>query len=86
MTTDLDRIIAGLSEAQRKLLIDLCECPGLFAGQYRWEGWGIEQLPYDLWRCSYKGAAYALIGLGHAYPSDTGLAVRQRLQEMNDGS
>lgn len=73
-----EAIAAGLTEAQRALLDDLCGCPGLFAGQYVHDGAGIEHLPGNLWTQTYSGGA-GFMGLGKACPTEEGLAVHRIL-------
>ena len=56
-------------------LIDLCECPGLFAGQYP----DLDQLPDGYVQRSYAGAA-GFMGLAKAYPTDAALRVYEGMQ------
>ena len=77
---DAKQIAAGLTKAQRALLDDICDHPGLYAGQYVHDGAGIEHLPRDLWWQSFDNGASALLGLGKARPSELGLAVRAELE------
>jgi hypothetical protein len=70
-----------LTNAQRELLADLCRCPGLFAGQYTYDGAGIEHLPLELREHAYKGSVYVMLGLGHAYPSALGVAVNEAIED-----
>lgn len=82
MTPDEVEAVAGkLTKAQNDLLFDLCDCPGLYAGQYVADGAGIEHLPNELWWKSYAGTS-GFMGLGKAFPSDLGLAVKAHLERQ----
>lgn len=84
MTPDLDRIIAGLSEAQRAKLLEMpLKRPfkPKFYGQ--WPSLSVLKAKRLI-----NGVRDGLAGMGkdaeHVI-TPLGLAVRQRLQEMNDG-
>lgn len=85
MTPDLDRTIAGLSEAQRAKLLELpTQRPfkPKFYGQ--WPSLSVLKAKRLI-----NGVRDGIAGMGkdaeHVI-TPRGLAVRQRLQEMNDGS
>lgn len=85
MTPDLDRIIAGLSEAQRKKLLEL-PVRRVFAPEYFGQWPTLSCLKA---KRLINGLKDGLPGMGKTalhVVTPTGLAVRQRLQEMNDGS
>lgn len=55
---------APLTYRQERALVDLCDCPGLFAGQYE----GLDDLPSMYVERRYQGAA-GFMGLAKAYPT-----------------
>jgi hypothetical protein len=65
-----------LDYREERALIDLCECPGLFAGQYS----DLDLLPAGYVERVYRGAG-GFMGLAKAYPSD---AARDHYAEITE--
>ena len=78
--TALDKL--ALTPSQFGLLDDLCGCPGLFAGQYEFDGAALEHLPAEYVARTYEGVA-GFMGLAKAEPSPLGLALHAHLTKPN---
>jgi hypothetical protein len=79
---DAHKLARDLTPNQWALLADLCDCPGLFAGQYVADGAGIEHLPKELWARSYRSGGAAFIDLADAHPTPLGIEVNQLAEEF----